>query len=137
MLEKTKRLVAALFKGGEVKQRIAANTVKTILADMDSLYQEYKKYKGPGALFFNPANDKQNNYLTVDDIKNDLCKAEEYEDTSIKEFLSSVIRAVEKVDDGNSVLVLVEPPRLTINILDISKVDEQVDALLKEANSCP
>ena len=136
MLEKTKRLVAALFKGGEVKQRIAASTVKTILTDMASLYQEYKKYKGPGALFCNPLSDKQNNYLTVDDIKNDLCRAEEHEDTSIKEFLSSVLKAVEKVDEGTSVLVLVEPPRLTINLLDINKIDEQINALLKEANSC-
>jgi hypothetical protein len=54
-----------LFGKSEVKNRVSENTVRMILGDVTTLYAEFRKAKGAGALFFNPSNSEASQYMTV------------------------------------------------------------------------
>jgi hypothetical protein len=50
------RLKFNLFSGSETKKRMAANVARMIIGDIITLHDEFKTYKGDGALFFNTSN---------------------------------------------------------------------------------
>jgi len=52
--DRTKKFASSLFGKSEFQNRMALNTVKLILNDINVLYKEYRTHAGPGVLFFNP-----------------------------------------------------------------------------------
>lgn len=125
-----KTLGQKLFGKGEVQNRISKNTLKVIFSDVHTLYTEFKKAKGAGALFFNPYAPDNSTYLNLSDIKDDIALAEEVLDTSTSNFLKTLFNVVEKESDSaKSVVVLVQDKKLSLFTIDLNEVDKHIDEL--------
>jgi hypothetical protein len=123
------------FGKSEVKNRISKATMKMIFGDMKTLYDEFRKYKGPGALVYNFGLPDNSYYMEVDDIKNDIAQAEESMDAGIADALKRVMKVVEKHEhDEHSIIVTVDENFLSCMVLDFNQIDEQLEAIIELVN---
>ncbi len=119
-----------LFSKSEVQNRIAVNTVKMIIGDIVTLYQEFKKNEGTGALFFNPASPNNSCYMSIKDIKNDIILAEEVMDNDLKVFLEKLLNVVIKEENGDkAVVVLLDSATMSIHLVDLNTAEETINEL--------
>lgn len=124
------KLAHNIFGKSEVQNRIAVNAVKMIVGDIVTLYQEFRKAEGLGALFFNPAQPEASTYMTVPDIRNDITLAEEILDEDLKDFLTKVMNVIHKEQDNNiAVVVLVDRNAMSIRLIDLNVAEDRINEL--------
>lgn len=125
-----KSLGQKLFGRGEVQNRISKNALRVIFSDVHTLYTEFKKAKGAGALFFNPYAPDNSTYLDLTEIKNDIALAQELLDTETAGFLKTLFNVVDnESDSAKSVVVLVQNTKLSLFTIDLNEVDKHIDEL--------
>lgn len=118
-------LAKKIFGRSEVQNRIALNTVKMIIGDITTLYEEFKKAEGNGALFFNPSKPDCSQYMTIRDIQTDIALAEEIMDSALAGFLQKLITVVEKESDsGKPIVVMVDQRGMSIHLIDLEAAEE-------------
>lgn len=126
----TSKLAHSIFGKSEIQNRIALNAVKMIVGDIVTLYQEFRKADGAGALFFNPAEPEASTYMTIPDIRNDIILAEEILDDDLKEFLNKLLNVVDKEKDNDvAVVVLVDKNSMSIRLIDLNLAEERINEL--------
>jgi uncharacterized protein YejL (UPF0352 family) len=124
------KLAKAIFGKSEVQNRIAINTVKMIVGDIVTLYQEFRKTEGLGALFFNPLTPQNSNYMTVADIRGDVALAEEIMDDDLKQFLNKLLKVIDKEQgEATSVVVMVNDQSMSIHVIELNSAEEQLAKL--------
>ena len=124
------QLASKIFSKSEVQNRIAVNTVKMIVGDMVTLYQEFRKAEGLGALFFNPDAPENSHYMPVEDIKTDIILAEEILDNDLRDFLRQLLSVIDKEQDSNSaVVVLINSRGMSTHLIDLNTVESKIDEL--------
>ena len=127
----SERLAHKLFSKSEVQNKIAVNTIKMIVGDIVTLYQEFRKAEGLGALFFNPVAPENSSYMTIKDIKTDIILAEEIMDDDLKEFLKKLLNIVDKEQDNKqAIVVLVNNQTMSIHLIDLNSVETQIKELV-------
>jgi hypothetical protein len=135
-LNKAENMIHKLFGASEVQNRIAKSTVKLIVSDIITLYSEFRKAEGLGALFFNMEFPMRSVYLDVQEIYKDITVAEEMMDTKTKDFLQKLLNVIEKNENNNTpVVVMVQDTGLSIHLLDSTEVDETLDKKILDATS--
>lgn len=130
------QLAKNLFGKSEVKNRIGLNTAKMITGDIVTLYQEFRKASGAGALCFNPAKPDQSIYMTVSDLKTDMALAEEMCDSETAAFLNKTIDLVQKIaDDEDKALVLLTSKHgISAHVVDLDKANSRLDGIADAAS---
>jgi hypothetical protein len=119
-----------LFGKSEVQNRISKSALKVIFGDVCTLYAEFKKAKGYGALFFNPFNPEKSTYLTLPEIRNDIALAEELCDEETAKFLKILSKVVDKeADSENSIVVLVDNKKLALFTMDLNEINKHIDEI--------
>lgn len=135
-LDKAEKLIKKLFGSSEVQNRIAKSTVKLIVSDIITLYTEFRKAEGLGALFFNLEYPNRSIYLDVHEIYKDITVAEEMMDSKTKDFLQKLLNVIEKNENTDTpVVVMVQDTGLSIHLLDSTSVDETLDKKILDATS--
>lgn len=125
-----KELASKLFSKSEVQNKIAINAVKLIIGDIVTLYGEFRKAEGLGALFFNPSEPNKSTYLTIDDIKKDIILAEEIMDDDLKDFLNKLLNVIDREQEqGTCVVVMVTTKSMSVHVIDLNTVEEQIKEL--------
>lgn len=133
--KRIKEFSANVFGTSESQRRMAKNTVKMILGDMVTLYQEFKTHLGTGALFFMPNSPTKSSYVTVKDLVNDKAIAEEMCDKATGEFLTKLIHIIEKNEEsGKPVIVMTSGFELTVHVLDLNEIDENINKVADAAS---
>lgn len=137
MKPSTKKFASSLFGKSEIQNRIAINAVKMIIGDIVTLYKEFRKAKGLGALFFNPVSPENSTYLDIEDIKNDMILAEEIMDDELKQTLQKLLNVIDKEQDTtNAVVVLLDSSALSIHLVDLNTTEEVInevaDAVIRD-----
>ena len=123
-----------LFGKSEVKNRISSNTVKMILGDVTTLYAEFRKAKGLGALFFNPSNSEASQYLTINEIATDRALAEEAMNEPLADCLNRLINIIEKEQESDApVVVMVDPLGLSVHVIDLEKANKLIEKFSEDA----
>jgi len=126
----SERLAHKLFSKSEVQNKIAVNTIKMIVGDIVTLYQEFRKAEGLGALFFNPVAPENSNYMTIKDVRNDIVLAEELMDDDLRDFLKKILRVIEdEQEQENAIVVLINNQTMSIHVIDLNTVDGQITEL--------
>lgn len=132
------RAFKSIFGFTEIQNRVATNTVKMIIGDMTTLYNEFRNVKGPGALFFNPANPDSSKYLTIADIRKDIILAEELMDGDLTKFLSKLVNVIEKEEnagEGYPIIVMVTEEGMTVHKIDLNAVERNLKTMANDASS--
>lgn len=134
--DSSQELAKKLFSKSEVQNKIAVNTVKLIIGDIVTLYDEFRKAEGLGALFFNPVCPENSNYMTIQDIKTDIVLAEEIMNDDLKDFLKKLLNVIDKEQDSKkSIVVLVTSKSMSVHVVDLNTVEDQIKELA-DAFSC-
>lgn len=129
-------LAKKLFGKSEVQNRIALSTVKMIIGDIVTLYDEFKKAEGKGALFFNPSNPDYSQYMSVTDIQTDIALAEEIMDEDLAAFLRKLLSVVDKEGDNNKpIVVMVDQKGMSVHLIDLDAADELLNKTSDAASS--
>ena len=127
----SERLASKLFSKSEVQNKIAINTVKMIVGDIVTLYQEFRKAEGLGALFFNPVTPENSSYMTIKDVQNDIVLAEELMDDDLRDFLKKILRVIEdEQEQETAIVILINNQTMSIHIIDLNTVDVQIKELV-------
>jgi len=127
----SERLASKLFSKSEVQNKIAVNTVKMIVGDIVTLYQEFRKAEGLGALFFNPVTPENSSYMTIKDVQNDIVLAEELMDDDLRDFLKKILRVIEdEQEQETAIVILINNQTMSIHIIDLNTVDVQIKELV-------
>lgn len=127
----SEHLASKLFSKSEVQNKIAVNTVKMIVGDIVTLYQEFRKAEGLGALFFNPVTPENSSYMTIKDVQNDIVLAEELMDDDLRDFLKKILRVIEdEQEQETAIVVLINNQTMSIHIIDLNTVDVQIKELV-------
>ena len=127
----SQELASKIFSKSELQNKIAINTVKLIIGDIVTLYNEFRKAEGAGALFFNPMAPENSTYMPVKDIKNDIILAEEIMDNDLKSFLEKLLNIVDKKqDDNEAIVVMVNNRSMSIHLVDLNTVEDQINELV-------
>jgi len=127
----SERLANKLFGKSEVQNKIAVNTVKMIVGDIVTLYQEFRKAEGLGALFFNPVTPENSSYMTIKDVQNDIVLAEELMDDDLRDFLKKILRVIEdEQEQETAIVVLINNQTMSIHIIDLNTVEVQMKELV-------
>lgn len=133
--KKVKEMGATLFGKGETQRRMAKNTVKMIMGDVVTLYEEFYKYQGAGALFFNPTNPDNSSYVSVSDLKSDIAVAQEMCDDTTAEFLGKLVNVISKSSDsGKPVVVMVSEKGMSVHVLDLNEIDDRINQISDAAS---
>lgn len=134
--KKTKEAFKSVFGFSEVQNRIALNTIKMIVGDMVTLYLEFKKTEGAGALFFVPSDPSSSRYVPIQDIKRDIILSEELMDNNLTGFLKKLENIVAKHDDDSKpIVVLVTGESMSIHIVNPDEVSDNINDYLTDASS--
>jgi len=130
------KLAKDLFGKSEVKNRIGLNTAKMITGDIVTLYQEFRKASGAGALCFNPAKPDQSVYMTVADLKTDMALAEEMCDADTAKFLSGAIGLVQKVGskEDKALVLLASRYGISAHVIDLDEANSRLDGIADAAS---
>lgn len=127
----SQELASKIFSKSELQNKIAINTVKLIIGDIVTLYNEFRKAEGAGALFFNPMAPENSTYMPVKDIKNDIILAEEIMDNDLKSFLEKLLNIVDKKqDDNEAIVVMINNRSMSIHLVDLNTVEDQINELV-------
>jgi hypothetical protein len=125
------RLARAIFGKNEVQNRIAINAVKMIVGDITTLYEEFRKTEGLGALFFNPANPECSHFMTLKDIHTDVILAEEIMDDYLKDFLNKLINVINKEAESNQpIVVMVDEMSMSVHVIDLNSAEERINEVV-------
>ncbi len=81
--EKAVKLAEKLFGPSEIQNRVALSAIKLIVGDVVTLFEEFQKTEGAGALFFNPTQPSFSRYMTVSLIITDIILAVEIMDKNL------------------------------------------------------
>lgn len=131
--EKAVKLAEKLFGPSEIQNRVALSAIKLIVGDVVTLFEEFQKTKGAGALFFNPTQPSFSRYMTVSLIKTDIILAEEIMDKNLVEFLRKLLVVIENQEKSKKpVVVLVDEKGMSIHVIDINQAEENLN---KKANA--
>lgn len=134
--DNTKALSSKLFGKSEVQNRISKNALKMIMGDMATLYTEFRTARGLGALFFNTTAPLNSLFMTIQEIYNDIVLAEELMDNDTKKFLQKVLNVIEKNSDNTTpVVVMVDATGLSVHLLDLDVIAENIEKQASEAFS--
>jgi hypothetical protein len=130
------KLAKNLFGKSEVKNRIGLNTAKMITGDIVTLYQEFRKASGAGALCFNPAKPDKSIYMTVPDLKVDMALAEEMCDKETSAFLAKTIELVQKVSekDDKALVLLTSSHGISAHVIDLDEANSRLDGIADAAS---
>jgi hypothetical protein len=129
-----KALGSKLFGKSEVQNRISKNALKMIMGDIATLYSEFRTAQGLGALFFNTTAPLNSLFMTIQEIYNDIVLAEELMDNETKKFLQKVLNVIEKNSDNTTpVVVMVDTTGLSIHLLDLDVIAENIEKQASEA----
>jgi len=127
----SERLANKLFGKSEVQNKITVNTVKMIVGDIVTLYQEFRKAEGLGALFFNPVTPENSSYMTIKDVQNDIVLAEELMDDDLRDFLKKILRVIgDEQEQETAIVVLINNQTMSIHIIDLNTVEVQMKELV-------
>lgn len=122
------QLAKQIFGKSEVQNRIALNTVKMIVGDVVTLYAEFRKAEGLGALFFNPKAPDKSQYMTIKDIQNDISLAEEILNGDLKDFLLKLINIINREEENSKpVVVMIDNSTMSIHVIDPEKAQERIN----------
>lgn len=125
-----KQLASKLFSKSEIQNKIALNTVKMIVGDIVTLYEEFRKTEGLGALFFNPSKPENSTYMSVAEIKTDIILAEEIMNDELKDFLHKLLNIIDKEQESKkSIVVLVTSESMSIHLVDLNTAEEHIKDL--------
>jgi hypothetical protein len=129
-------LAKNLFGKSEVKNRIGLNAAKMIAGDIVTLYQEFKKASGAGALCFNPAKPDKSVYMSVADLKTDMALAEEMCDSETAAFLSKTIELVQKVGakEDKALVLLASNQGISAHVIDLEEASSRLDGIADAAS---
>ena len=131
-----KELANKLFSKSEVQNKIALNAVKLIVGDIVTLYGEFRKVEGLGALFFNPSDPNKSTYLTIDDIKKDIILAEEIMNDDLKDFLTKLLNVIDKEQEsGKCIVVMVTSKSMSVHVVDLDTVENHIKELADAVSS--
>jgi len=118
-------LAKKIFGRSEVQNRIALNTVKMIIGDIATLYEEFRKAEGNGALFFNPSKPECSQFMTIKDIQTDIALAEEIMDEDLAGFLKKLITVVDTESETDKpIVVMVDQRGMSIHLIDLEAAEE-------------
>jgi hypothetical protein len=133
--KKIKDFTTSVFGIGETQRRMAKSAVKMIIGDMVTLHDEFKKYRGTGALFFTPHDPLNSSYVTLQELVNDKSVAEEMCDENIARFLDTLIKLLQK-HEGKSqpIVVLCNDVGFSVHVLDLNEADERIDKVADAAS---
>jgi hypothetical protein len=135
MNNKIKKMSATLFGKSEAQRRMAKNTVKMIAGDVVTLYEEFYKYKGLGALFFNPVKPDQSSYMTVKDLSSDKAVAEEMCDEPTADFLNKLINLIGKnSEDNKPIVVMLSDKGMSVHVLDLNQIEDRINEISDAAS---
>ena len=125
------KLAKAIFGKSEVQNRVALNAVKMIVGDIATLYSEFRKTEGLGALFFNPASPDCSQFMTLKDIHTDVILAEEIMDNYLKDFLNKLINVINKeAESEKPVVVMVDETAMSVHVIDLNLADERINEVV-------
>ena len=134
MRDEAKRLANDMFAKSEYESKMGLAAATMIVSDMLTLFAEFKKASGPGALFYNYEKPEESLYMTSQDVYNDMIKAEEYLDTSLKDVLSKLLGVIAKHENTDDAIICTLDGRsLSVNILDPTHAKEQLEEIRNEA----
>lgn len=130
------KLAKNLFGKSEVKNRIGLNAAKMITGDIVTLYQEFRKASGAGALCFNPTKPDKSIYMTVSDLKVDMVLAEEMCDSETAAFLAKAIELVHKVsaDEDKALVLLTSNYGISAHVVDLEQASSRLDGIADAAS---
>ena len=130
------KLAKNLFGKSEVKNRIGLNAAKMITGDIVTLYQEFRKASGAGALCFNPTKPDKSIYMTVSDLKVDMALAEEMCDSETAAFLAKAIELVHKVsaDEDKALVLLTSNYGISAHVVDLEQANSRLDGIADAAS---
>jgi len=132
--EAAQKLSNVLFGRDEVKNRVALNTVKMIIGDIVTLYNEFKTAEGAGALVFNPQSPEKSQYMPLRDIQRDLILAEEAMDDDLKRFFEKVQSIVVKESGTEKpIVIMVTEESMSVHVIDINQTEERLKEALDAA----
>ena len=130
------QLAKKLFGKSEAQNRMSLSTVKMILADIHTLYKEFKDAEGAGALFFHPSSPDQSQYMTIKDMQGDIALAEEIMDKALTEFLRKILTIIEKEDESDKpIVVMINEGGMSVHVLDLESADKMLDQTADAASS--
>ena len=129
--QRAERIAKALFGKSEKQQRLAMETLKSIIGDIVILYQEFRKASGPGSLVFSTISSEQGVYLTPDDIRTDIAMAQEMCDDGIGKYLSDLLEKVSKFEDDEdkAVITLLTDKGMSTHVLDLNDAEHNLKVL--------
>ena len=134
--EKAKRLARSLFSKSEVQNRISLNAVKMIIGDVVTLYTEFRKADGIGALFFNPQRPDDSQYLTLSDIHKDIALAEELMNEDLANFLKKLINLIQSESENESpIVVMIDQSGMSVHVVDLNLAEEMITQRMEDAIS--
>lgn len=127
------RLKFNLFSGSETKKRMAANVARMIIGDIITLHDEFRTYKGEGALFFNTSNAEASQFLTIKDIQTDMALAEEMLNNDLAKFFKKLLKVIENEKD-DPIVVMLDINGMSIHVLDKNKIDKVLEDQVTRAD---
>jgi hypothetical protein len=134
--QKAKRLANSLFSKSEVQNRISLNAVKMIIGDVVTLYTEFRKADGIGALFFNPQRPDDSQYLTLSDIHKDIALAEELMNEELCDFLKKLVNLIQSESENESpIVVMIDQSGMSVHVIDLNLAEEMITQRMKDAIS--
>ncbi len=127
---KVNALRKMLFSGNESERMISAGVLRTIFADITRLFFENKAAKGLGMLVFNPKQPENSNYVTKEDLQNDLALAEEDCMDSFADGFRKMLKVLEEQKDSDLALVaMVYEEGIAVNIINPDDINATIDKL--------
>ena len=129
--QRAERIAKALFGKSEKQQRLAMETLKSIIGDIVILYQEFRKASGPGSLVFSTLSSEQGVYLTPDDIRTDIAMAQEMCDDGMGKYLNDLLEKVSKFehDEDKAVITLLTDKGMSTHVLDLNDAEHNLKVL--------
>lgn len=134
--KKARRLANSLFSKSEVQNRISLNAVKMIIGDVVTLYTEFRKADGIGALFFNPQRPDDSQYLTLSDIHKDIALAEELMNEELSDFLKKLVNLIQAESENESpIVVMIDQSGMSVHVVDLNLAEEMITQRMNDAIS--
>lgn len=129
--QRAERIAKALFGKSEKQQRLAMETLKSIIGDVIILYQEFRKASGAGSLVFNTLGGDQGVYMTPEDIRTDIAVAQEMCDDGMGKYLSDLLEKVSKfeADEDKAVITLITEKGMSTHVLDLNDAEHNLKVL--------
>ena len=129
--QRAERIAKALFGKSEKQQRLAMETLKSIIGDIVILYQEFRKASGPGSLVFSTLSSEQGVYLTPEDIRTDIAMAQEMCDDGMGKYLNDLLEKVSKFehDEDKAVITLLTDKGMSTHVLDLNDAEHNLKSL--------